>query len=118
MYENIWLDAAILLGAMHLIVPVIVRSGFRFASRCEPVAVPVNELPHEVAAYIVPRIPEMQNLAFELLGCYDLGMLTSNTQRYVAYFLKRSTNDFRQCDGSHLAAEDCRLFRVFDAVFE
>jgi hypothetical protein len=36
----------------------------------------------------------MQNLGFELLGCYDFGMLTSATERYVAYFLKRSTNDF------------------------
>jgi hypothetical protein len=94
MYENIWFDAAILLGAMHLIVPVVVRHGFRFAARCKPVVVPVSELPREVASYVVPQIPQMRNLGFELLGCYDFGMLTSNTERYVAYFLKRSSNDF------------------------
>jgi hypothetical protein len=67
MYENIWFDAAILVGAMHVIAPAVVRNGFR---------VPVKELPKEVAAYIGPRIPQMQNLGFELLGCYDCGMLT------------------------------------------
>ena len=94
MYENICFDAAILVGAMHVIAPAVVRNGFRFAARCKPLTVPVEELPKEVAAYIVPRILQMQNLGFELLGCYHCGMLTSNTQRYVAYFLKRSTNDF------------------------
>jgi hypothetical protein len=94
MYENIWIDAAILVGALHLVVPAIVKRGFWFAARCKPLAVPVDELPKEVASYIFPRIPQMENLGFELLGCHDLGMLTSNTQRYVAYFVKRSTNDF------------------------
>ena len=94
MYENIWFDAAILVGALHLIAPAVVRSGFRFAARCKPIVVPVDQLPKEVASHIVPRIPQMENLGFELLGCYDFGVLAGNTRRYVAYFLKRSTNDF------------------------
>jgi hypothetical protein len=94
MYENIWIDAAVLAGALHLIVPAVVKRGFWFTARCKPIAVPVDELPKEVASHIVPRIPQMENLGFELLGCYDFGMLSSNTRRFVVHFLKRSTNDF------------------------
>jgi hypothetical protein len=94
MYDNIWFDAAILLGALHLIMPAFVRSGFRFVARCKPVAVSVDVLPKEVAWYIVPQVPQMQTLGFDLLDCYDFGRLTSNTRRYVAYFVNRSTNDF------------------------
>jgi hypothetical protein len=73
MYENIWFDAAILVGAMHVIAPVIVRNGFRFAARCKPLLVPVDELPKDVATCIAPRIPQIQNLGFELLGSTTAG---------------------------------------------
>jgi len=94
MYENFWFDTAVLVGALHLTAPAVVRSGFRFAARCKPIVVSVDQLPKEVASYIVPRIPQMENLGFELLGCYDFGVLAGDSRRYVAYFLKRSTNDF------------------------
>jgi len=94
MYENICFDAAVLLGALHLLVPAVVRNGYRFAARCKPIVVPADKLPAEVASYIVPRIPQMDDLGFELLGCYDFGVLAGNTRRYIAHFLKRSTNDF------------------------
>ncbi len=94
MYENIWFDAAVLVAALHLVAPAVVRSGFRFAARCKPIVVPVDKLPQEVTSHVVLRIPQMENLGFELLGCYDFGVLAGNTRRYVAYFLKRSTNDF------------------------
>jgi hypothetical protein len=49
MYEKIWFDAAILVGALHLVVPAVVRSGYRFAARCKPIVVPADNLPKEVA---------------------------------------------------------------------
>ncbi|MGA2300148.1 MAG: hypothetical protein ABSG77_05585 [Candidatus Acidiferrum sp.] len=94
MYEHLWRDAAILLGSMHLMAPMAVRSGFRFAARCNPVQVPAEELPREVSAYIRPQIPQMQSLGFEFLGCYDCGVLASNTQSFIAHFCNRTTNDF------------------------
>jgi len=94
MYEYLWRDAAILLGTMHLMAPMAVRSGFRFAAHCKPVQVPVEELPRDVQAYIQSRIPQMQCLGFEFLGRYDCGVLTSNTQTFIAHFCNRQTNDF------------------------
>jgi len=94
MYEHLWRDAAILLGSMHLVAPMAVRSGFRFAAHCKPVQVPVEELPRDVSAYIESQIPSLQNLGFEFLGCYDCGMLASNTQSFIAYFCNPTTNDF------------------------
>jgi len=94
MYEYLWRDAAILLGSMHLIAPMVVRSGFRIAAHCKPVQVPAEELPHQVSAYVLPRIPQMQSLGFEFLGCYDCGILASNTRSFIAYFCNRTTNDF------------------------
>jgi hypothetical protein len=94
MYEYLWRDAAILLGTMHLMAPMVVRSGFRFAAHCKPVQVPVEELPREVSAYIHSQLPQMQSLDFEFLGCYDCGVLASNTRSFIAYFCNRATNDF------------------------
>jgi hypothetical protein len=94
MYEHLLRDAAILLGSAHLIAPVAVRSGFRFAAHCKPLQVPAEDLPAEVAGYILPRIPQLQTLGFELVGCYDCGVLASNTQSFVAYFCNLTTNDF------------------------
>jgi len=94
MYEYLWRDAAILLGSMYLMAPMAVRSGSRFAAHCKPVRVPVEELPREVSVYIESQIPQMQSLGFEFLGCYDCGVLASNTQSFSAYFCNRTTNDF------------------------
>jgi hypothetical protein len=94
MYEHLWRDAAILLGFMHMMLPLAVRRGFRFAARCKPVQVPVQELPSEVSAYIQPRIPQLQSLGFEFLGCYDCNVLATGTRNLIAYFCNRTTNDF------------------------
>ncbi|HXR34125.1 MAG TPA: hypothetical protein VN830_10475 [Verrucomicrobiae bacterium] len=94
MYEYLWRDAAILLGTMHLVAPMVVRNGFRFAAHCNPVQVPVEESPREVSAYIQSQIPQMQSLGFEFLGCYDCGVLAGNTRNFIAYFCNRQTNEF------------------------
>ncbi len=94
MYEHLMRDAAILVGSVHFVAPFLVRSGFRFRAHCKPVPVPVEELPTEVEGYILPRISQMQTLSFECIGCYDCGVLASNTQSFIAYFCNRATNDF------------------------
>lgn len=94
MYEYLIRDAAILFGSLHLVAPIVVRSGFRFTAHCKPVQVPLEELPTDVAEFVLPRIPQMQTLGFEFLGCYDCGFLASNTQSFIAYFCNRTTNDF------------------------
>jgi len=67
---------------------------FPVAAHCKPVQVPVEELPREVSAYIQSQIPQMHSLGFEFLGCYDCGVLASNTRSFIAYFCNRTTNDF------------------------
>jgi len=94
MYEYLWRDATILLGTVHLMAPVVVRRGFRFAAHCNPVQVTLEELPREVSAHIQLRIPQMQGLGFEFLGCYDCGILASDVRSFIAYFCNRATNDF------------------------
>ena len=93
MYEQLLRDAAILIGSAHLLAPVALRSGFRFAARCKPVQVPVGELPHEVSAYVLPLIPRMQNLGFAFLGCFDLGVFEGNAKNFIACFCNRTSND-------------------------
>jgi hypothetical protein len=94
MFENIWQDVAMAVGFFHVVGPIALRSTFRFATRCKPVYVPVDELPLEASSQFSPRIPQMQSLGFELIGCYNCGEMASDTKSFVAYFVNRQTNDF------------------------
>lgn len=94
MFETICLDTTAFLGALHVIGPALVRYTMRFAAHCNPNAVGIDELPQEVAALFRSRIPELANMGFESVGCYDCGKLTNDTHSYVAYFYNRPTNDF------------------------
>jgi hypothetical protein len=94
MLDNLWLYAATGIGALYLAGPLVIRSAYRFAARCNPLEIPTNELPQEIAVHLVSRISEMQSLGFSLVGCYDCGELAIQTKTYVAYFCNRSTNDF------------------------
>jgi hypothetical protein len=94
MFENIWRDMAMAVGFFHVVGPVVVRSTFRATARCKPVLIPLDELTPAAMKLMAPRIPEMQALGFEWLGCYDCGELTNDAKTYVAYFLNRNTNDF------------------------
>ncbi|HKN23281.1 MAG TPA: hypothetical protein VJX72_00400 [Candidatus Acidoferrum sp.] len=94
MFETICLDAAAFLGALHVIGPAVARYTMRFAAHCIPNPAGMDELPHEVATLFGSRIPELANIGFEPVGCYDCGGLTNETHSYVAYFCNRATNDF------------------------
>jgi hypothetical protein len=93
MLETILQDAAVFLGALHLLSPIVARSTMRFAAHCNPVEIPLEDLPSEVVAIFRSRIAELGNLGFDLLGCYDCGSLTSETRSLAAYFCNRTTNE-------------------------
>ena len=94
MFENIWQDVAMAVGFFHVVGPIALRSTFRFATRCEPMSVPVEEMPQEASSQFAPRIPQMQSLGFELIGCFYCGEMASDTKSFVAYFVNRQTSDF------------------------
>jgi hypothetical protein len=94
MFDNLWLDACAAVVLLHLALPIVVRSAYRFAAKCNPVEIPTGELPEAVAVHIVPRIAEMERLGFALVGCFDCGELAVQTRSHVAYFCNRADNDF------------------------
>jgi hypothetical protein len=94
MYESILLDAAAILGLLHVIAPIAVRSTFRFSTHCQPRLIPAQKLPAEIAGRVRPIVPQLENLGFEFLGCFDFGELAAHTGKIVAYFCNRNTNDF------------------------
>jgi hypothetical protein len=94
MFETILLELTAFVGALHLLAPLLVRSTMRFSGVCQLSKVPVDGLPDEAATTFRQRIPELVELGFEFLGCYDCGSLSSETHSYMAYFCNRRTNDF------------------------
>lgn len=94
MLETIFLDAVAFIGAVYLLGPVLVRYTMRFSAHCNPNEIALEALPREVAGLFRPRVAELSNLGFELLGRYDCGSLTNETHSYVELFFNRATNDF------------------------
>jgi hypothetical protein len=94
MLSPILMYIAALVGGLYLLGPLAVRWTFRFTARCRPSEIPLQKLPANVAALFEQRIPEIRELGFEFIGCYDCGALTNETHSYVAYFCNRRTNDF------------------------
>jgi hypothetical protein len=94
MLDNFWLDAAGVIGLLHVVGPMAMRNTYRFAARCTPLQVAPAELPTPVAVRILPHMKQMETLGFALVGCYDLGELAIHTKSYVAYFCNPATNDF------------------------
>ena len=94
MFDNYWMDAAVVIGLMHLAGPMALHSTFRFTAKIAPMQVGLEDLPEAVANCIAPRVGELERLGFEKVGCYDCGELTLQTKTYVAYFCNRGTHDF------------------------
>ncbi len=94
MFETILLELTALVGALHLLAPVLVRTTMRFFRVCQLTRVPADGLPEEAAATFGQRIPELVEQDFEFLGCCGCGSLSSETHSYMAYFGNRRTNDF------------------------
>ncbi len=94
MFDNFWMDAAAVIGVLHIAGPVALHSAFRFTAKVTPIAIPAEQLPEKVAKFVSPRITEIESLGFTCVGCYDCGELTLQTRTYVAYFCNLATNDF------------------------
>jgi hypothetical protein len=94
MLETILQDTAVFFGAVQLLGTAVVRYTMRFSAHCNPTEISMDELPEGVTGIFGPRVPELSNLGFELLGCYDCGNLTNETHSYVEYFCNRATNEF------------------------
>jgi len=94
MFDALLMHVATFVGVLYLLGALAVRWTFRFAARCQFSEVPLNTLPVQVADLFRKRIPEIQELGFELAGCYACGALATETHSYVAYFCNRGSNDF------------------------
>jgi hypothetical protein len=94
MFDNLWLYVCAAIGLLYLAGPIMVRSGYHFAAKCNPMDIPQSDLPEPVSGHITPRIAEMKRLGFALVDCYDCGELAVQTRSYVAYFCNRTDNDF------------------------
>jgi len=94
MFESVaWLAAA-LAGAIYLLSPLVVRSTFRFFSRCSFTPLPLERLPERISTEFRRRISQFAHLGFELLGCFDCGALANDTHSYMAYCCNHRTNEF------------------------
>lgn len=94
MLENLWQYACAGIGLLHVAGPMVLRTAYRFQAKCNPTEIPADRLPQAVAAHIAPRIAEIEELGFRLVGCYDCGELAIQTRTYLAYFCRCATNDF------------------------
>jgi hypothetical protein len=88
-----WLAAAFA-GAIYLLSPPVVRSTFRFFSRCQFHSLCLERLPEKVSAEFRRRISEFDELGFALLGCFDCGALANDTHSYIAYCCNHATHEF------------------------
>jgi hypothetical protein len=86
--------AALILLGTYVVGPLTVHWTYRFAARCRPSGISLGALPEAITLLFAKRIPEIQELGFELAGCFDCGSLAPDTHSYVAYFCNRRTNDF------------------------
>jgi hypothetical protein len=86
--------AALTLLGTYVLGPLAVHWTYRFAARCRPSEISLGALPEAIAVLYAKRIPGIQELGFELAGCFDCGSLAPDTHSYVAYFYNRRTNDY------------------------
>ena len=94
MLESILWVAPAAAGALYAVTPLVIRSAFRVAARCNLVPIPLGQLTEEISAEFRRRISEFASLGFELVGVFDCGVLTNDTHSYVAYFCNHGTNEF------------------------
>jgi hypothetical protein len=94
MMETILWGILALLAAMYLIAPVALQRTFRFSVHSQPRLLPVQEIKPELEQRIEAIAPQLENLGFLYLGCYDFGEPSAHTQTLLALFHNPNTNDF------------------------
>jgi hypothetical protein len=93
MFDSLLLDSAIVVGVLHLGVPVVVKSTYRFSAHCKGTRLSLEELPADVANLAAARVPQLQGLGFQYLGCCDFGKLAMETQTIVVSFTHEQTQE-------------------------
>src|SRR5271170_4821482 len=93
MFESILLDSAIVVGLLHLGLPVVVKATYRFSAHCKGTRLNLEELPANAANLVAPRVPQLRALGFQFLGCCDFGKLAMETQTIVVSFMHEQTQE-------------------------
>jgi hypothetical protein len=93
MFESILLDSAIVIGLLHLGLPLVVKGTYRFSAHCKGTRLSLEELTADAASLVAARIPQLQALRFEFLGCCDFGKLAMETRTIVVSFLHEQTQE-------------------------
>jgi hypothetical protein len=93
MFESILLGSAIVVGLLHLGLPVVVKATYRFSAHWKGTRLAVDQLPAGAADLVAARIPQLQALGFELLGCCDFGQLAMETRTIVVSFTHAQTQE-------------------------
>ncbi|HTZ30826.1 MAG TPA: hypothetical protein VMH31_00110 [Methylomirabilota bacterium] len=94
MLESIFWIAPAVAAAIYGLTPLVVRSAFRVAARCNLERITLEQLPQAISQEFRRRISEFADLGFGLVGVFDCGVLTNDTRSYVAYFCHHGTNEF------------------------
>jgi hypothetical protein len=94
MFHSTAFEIAAFVAAVYLLSPLAVRWTYRFSGHWALREVSLDALPSEVVDEFRKSIPELQELGFELIGCFDCGQLAEQTHSYLAYFCNRLSNDF------------------------
>ena len=116
MLGYLWIDAALLLGVLYLAAPVVAKTFLRFSAHCKALQVSAGELPQNISKLFATGIPQFETLGFELIGCYDCGVLANDTRTYVAYFCDRRANDFASIN-SMVTAKGTASYFEFSSRF-
>jgi hypothetical protein len=94
MLETILLGIFFLLIATHLVAPLILRRTFRFSAKSQPQLLAAQEMTPALEQHLSGVAPQLKNLGFDYLGCYDFGEPAAHTRTVLALFCNPHTNDF------------------------
>jgi hypothetical protein len=93
MFGSILFDSAIVAGLFHLALPMVVKATYRFSARCKETKLSLEELPADAANLVAARVPHLQALGFQCVGCSDFGKLSMETRTIVVSFTHAQTQE-------------------------
>jgi|SRR5579863_1676893 len=93
MFDSIFIDSAMVIGLLPLAIPAVVKSTYGFSAHCKGTRLSLEELPVDVANFAAARVPQLQALGFQFLGCCDFGKLAMETRTTVVSFTHEQTQE-------------------------
>jgi hypothetical protein len=93
MFDSFLLDSAIVVGLLHLGLPIVVKATYRFSAHCKGTRLTLDQLPTDAAKLVAARVPQLQALGFQCVGCCDFGKLAMETQTIVVSFAHAKTQE-------------------------